>query len=186
MVNGMVSLAFGLFLFLRRGGLRPPVAGSFSLLGGGGYHPPVCPKSAIRPVGRSRRGGTTTEPPRDGQTLGAIALVGVQDHSINTERQHPQGVRRIRKAAKPPTAAQRAARGIVSCPLPAPDGDTPPLDGSPVEEMGVRGRRDRALSNARKPPPAVFWFLLHRCKRNSPAGEILNVPLLFPVKRAGG
>ena len=28
------------------------------------------------------------------------------------------------------------------------------------------------MSNAREPPPAVFWFLLHRCKRNSPAGEI--------------
>ena len=28
------------------------------------------------------------------------------------------------------------------------------------------------MLNAREPPPAVFWFLLHRCKRNSPAGEI--------------
>ena len=121
MVNGMVSLAFGLFLFLRRGGLWPPVAGSFPLLGGGGYYPPVCPRSAARPVGRFRRGGTTTEPPRDGRTLGAIALVGVQAHSINTER-------------------QRAARGIVSCPLPAPDGDTPPLDGSPVKINGGPGR----------------------------------------------
>ena len=27
------------------------------------------------------------------------------------------------------------------------------------------------MLNAREPPPAVFWFLLHRCKRNSPAGE---------------
>ena len=67
---------------------------------------------------------------------------------------------------------QRAARGAVSCLLPAPDGDTQFLGGSPVNKRGSGGRRDRALLNAREPPPAVFWFLLHRCKRNSPAGEI--------------
>ena len=121
------------------------------------FDPLAAPVGAERPPNR----------PREGKEAGATALVEASTCSKNVER-------------------QRAARGMVSCPLPAPDGDTPPLDGSPVEEMGVRGRRDRALSNARKPPPAVFWFLLHRCKRNSPAGEILNIPLLFPVKRAGG
>ena len=55
-----------------------------------------------------------------------------------------------------------------------------PFGGSPVEKQGVRGRRDRALSNAREPPPAVFWFLLHRCKRNSPAGEIPLHTVLCP------
>ena len=55
-----------------------------------------------------------------------------------------------------------------------------PFGGSPVEKQGVRGRRDRALLNAREPPPAVFWFLLHRCKRNSPAGEIPLHTVLCP------
>ena len=37
---------------------------------------------------------------------------------------------------------------------------------------------------SRRIPPAVFWFLLHRCKRNSPAGEI-PTSLLQPVKAGG-
>ena len=53
--------------------------------------------------GTSPGGGATTESPREGRTPGAIALVGAQAYSANTER-------------------QRAARGAVSCPLPAPDG----------------------------------------------------------------
>ena len=61
-----------------------------------------------------------------------------------------------------------------------------PFGGSPVKKQGVRGRRDRALSNAREPPPAVFWFLLHRCKRNSPAGEIPQVPFRNLAGRADG
>ena len=61
-----------------------------------------------------------------------------------------------------------------------------PFGGSPVEKQGVRGRRDRALSNAREPAPAVFWFLLHRCKRNSPAGEIPFFTFWEMVGRADG
>ena len=57
---------------------------------------------------------------REGRRLGAMVLVGVQALSIGTER-------------------QRAARGAVSCPLPAPVGDTQPLDGAPVKIQGVRG-----------------------------------------------
>ena len=47
--------------------------------------------------------GATTEPPRDGWKPGATVLVGASAYSSNTER-------------------QRAARGVVSWPLPAPDG----------------------------------------------------------------
>ena len=68
-------------------------------------------RSGTRPYGKGIRFRRQTEPPREGWKLGAIVLVGAGGHSINTERQHPQGVRRIRKAAKPPTAAQRAAPG---------------------------------------------------------------------------
>ena len=46
--------------------------------------------------------GATTEPPRDGGKLGAMALVEASPYSSNTER-------------------QRAARGTVSWPLPALD-----------------------------------------------------------------
>ena len=37
------------------------------------------------------------------------------------------------------------------------------------------------MLNAHEPPPAVFWFLLHRCKRNSPAGE--TIPSPRPARR---
>ena len=63
--------------------------------------------SGISPGGRA-----TTEPPREGRALGAIALVGAQAYSSNTER-------------------QRAARGTVSCLLPAPDGVHRPLMAPP-------------------------------------------------------
>ena len=50
-------------------------------------------------------------------------------------------------------------------------------------DRGGRDRRDRALLNAREPPPAVFWFLLYRYKRNSPAGEIHTC--LFVARQNG-
>ncbi len=78
-------------------------------------------------------------------------------------------------------AAGGARNGVLS--LPAPDGGTKPLGGSPVKKQGSGGRRDRALLNAREPPPAVFWFLLYRYKRNSPAGEIHTC--LFVARQNG-
>ena len=83
--------------------------------------------------------------------LGAIALVGAQAYSSNTER-------------------QRAARGAVSCLLPAPDGDTPPLDGSPVNQMGGgRGRRHKNTKCfSRRRPPAAFCLLCRRGQSRSP------------------
>ena len=51
------------------------------------------------------------------------------------------------------------------------------------KNKGSGGRRDRALLNAREPPPAVFWFLLYRYKRNSPAGEIHTC--LFVARQNG-
>ena len=51
----------------------------------------------------SRGGGAATEPPRDGRTPGATALVGAYACLTNMER-------------------QRAAQRAVSCPLPAPVG----------------------------------------------------------------
>ena len=72
-----------------------------------------------------------------------------QDHSTNTER-------------------QRAARGAVSCPLPAPNEDTQPLGGSPVKNAGVRGRRDRALKMPVSRPRRSQGELPRRGKRRWP------------------
>ena len=75
----------------------------YETAGGCGPGAGACSRQSC-PSSTSHGGGAITEPPRDGWKLGATVLVGVSTYSSNTER-------------------QRAARGAVSCSLPALDGD---------------------------------------------------------------
>ena len=106
--------------------------------------------------------GAITEPPREGRTLGAIALVGASACSTNTER-------------------QRAAQGTVSCPLPAPDGYNLAPWWLPRKTNGGSGGRRHKNTEcfSRRRPPVALCLLCRRGQSRSPAGETIPHPLNF-------
>lgn len=92
---------------------------------------------------------------------------------------YPQGVRRIRRAAEPPAAAQllRAAGVVAACPVRA-DGGSPAAGDFPEmpRPLGEGGRRRRTDERAVRPPHAA-----HRGGRASGASSpfILSIRYLF-------